>query len=795
MSNLEDEKFVLNLPYHLTKANMLDDLSDILTEFEFIEYKIFFASAQAIAEDYELALQKLNFKEDDNRVSLKIIAGALNLSLSIIEQDKSQLFAHFIGRLSSFQLPKIQCLLSQIKNRVSSSWLCPIRPNLMPPNTYLFRTLLGHTGSVNTLTVTNNEFNELILVSGSSDGTIQIWDLKTGRNITTHVHNAAVQKILITSDGKQLISAHRNSLSKSVQEGATSSFSIAMDAGILKICDLDTGETRFIDRNNPSSFRMIAKTDDDEYLICQSHKQTFKVFNLNKYEQTSVFRVHSSLVESEEDRFNCLDRYDFDFSSEMALSGFGVFDMGESPVDGSITAIPGSKNMASSWGDGSLKIWNVETGEELFSLLGHSGSSVGVLETSKDGQLLISGSSDNTIKIWNLNTGQQINELKGHQSYVTALAVINNGRIIISGSSDKNIKVWNLEQRKNYTLWGHNSRINSLLITPDEKNIISGSNDGTIKIWSLKETYDENKFLPHHSSYITGIDVFPDNQKVVSTSADGTVKVWDLNTGQLIDEGRNLWGIANGASVTPDGRWVISGSGKLGYIMLWSLADVGTGFGSMFDPDKTFEGHNGRVAEVVVTPDGTRVISVSDDRTLQVWDLRSQRKLLTLEGHENYVHNAAVTPDSKKVVSVSKDETLIVWDLSNGHLLKQLYGHTEEVVSVTVTPNGKYTISGSEDKTIIIWDIETGEKLYRIEGHDDDVMDLKVFPDGKKFLSVSSDRSIKIWNIDNQNLVTQFIGDYPFTRCAVTRDGSTVIAGDGKGYLHFFSLKSSKCYI
>src|SRR5665647_355733 len=76
-------------------------------------------------------------------------------------------------------------------------------------------------------------------------------------------------------------------------------------------------------------------------------------------------------------------------------------------------------------------------------------------------------------------------------------------------------------------------------------------------------------------------------------------------------------------------------------------------------------GHSSTVCAVAVTPDGTRAVSASVDKTLRVWDLASGETLRTLEGHSALVSAVAVTPDGTRAVSASHDHTLRVWDLAS----------------------------------------------------------------------------------------------------------------------------------
>jgi WD40 repeat protein len=90
---------------------------------------------------------------------------------------------------------------------------------------------------------------------------------------------------------------------------------------------------------------------------------------------------------------------------------------------------------------------------------------------------------------------------------------------------------------------------------------------------------------------------------------------------------------------------------------------------------------------VVVTPDGTRVVSASSDRTLKVWDLESGRELRTLENHSAEVSSVAVTPEGRRAVSASNDHTLRVWDLQSGEALAA-FGGEVSMTACAVGPNG-----------------------------------------------------------------------------------------------------------
>jgi WD40 repeat protein len=119
---------------------------------------------------------------------------------------------------------------------------------------------------------------------------------------------------------------------------------------------------------------------------------------------------------------------------------------------------------------------------------------------------------------------------------------------------------------------------------------------------------------------------------------------------------------------------------------------------------RTLECRANFIRAVAVTPDGRRVVSASDDRTLRLWDLGSGQMIRTLEGHRDEVSAVAVTPDGRQAVSASDDRTLRLWDLSNGQTLRILEGHTGSIKTVAVTPDGRRAVSGSDDRTLRLWD-------------------------------------------------------------------------------------------
>jgi len=122
-----------------------------------------------------------------------------------------------------------------------------------------------------------------------------------------------------------------------------------------------------------------------------------------------------------------------------------------------------------------------------------------------------------------------------------------------------------------------------------------------------------------------------------------------------------------------------------------------------FPPAERVVGHTDSVTAVAYSPDGSRIVSGSDDNTLKIWDASSGKQLATLSGHTSSVDAVAYSPDGSRIVSGSYDNRLKIWDANSGKLLSSLEAHTASVRAVAFSPSGHLIYSGSDDRTIKVW--------------------------------------------------------------------------------------------
>ncbi len=268
---------------------------------------------------------------------------------------------------------------------------------------------------------------------------------------------------------------------------------------------------------------------------------------------------------------------------------------------------------ASSSLDDTVKIWNLNTGEELVTLRGHT-KGVNTIAISPNGRFLVSGSDDYTVKIWNFLNGALLKTLTGHSRDVTAVAISPDGRVLVSGGEDRTIRLWDLHTGALLKVLSNSSgMIKSIALSPDGNFLASGGLDHKVNLWNLK-TGEPLQTLVGHMSHLHSIAFSPRGQVLATASKDKTIRLWNLQTGDLLRTLSDHTRDVNAIAITPNGRTLISGSSDT-TLKLWDLTS-----GKVID---TWKEHLDAVNAIALSPDGKLLVSGSSDKTIKIWQLQT----------------------------------------------------------------------------------------------------------------------------------------------------------------------------
>jgi WD40 repeat protein/DNA-binding SARP family transcriptional activator len=486
-----------------------------------------------------------------------------------------------------------------------------------------------------------------------------------------------------------------------------------------------------------------------------------------------------------------------------ALPGIAVLTSHVGPVL-SVAFSPDGKTLATGSGDGTVRLWDQATHEQIGGPLGrHQTSHAGAIYSvafSPDGKILASGSGDGTVRLWDLATHRQIGRpLNGHAGLVNSVAFSPDGQTLASGGAHGQVRLWDLATHRQIgrPLTRHVGPVLSVAFSPDDQTLASGSSDGVVRLWDPATHRQIGRPLNGRHGPVYSVAFSPDGQILASGSGDGTVWLWDLATHRQDGRLTSYPGSADSVAFSPDGKTLAVGDG--GTVRLWAVAthrqEVSPVTGSVRSAYS--------VNSVAFSPDGQTLAVGNSDGTVRLWDLATPQQMgVPLDGHIAAINSVAFSPDGRTLASGSGYGQVRLWDLATHRPisgpLSHLAGYGDGVYAVAFSPDGKILAVGGLDGVVRLWDLAThrpiGGPLNGRHGTPDSVA---FSPDGKTLATGGGDGVVRLWNVATHRLEGSFpVGSASFLdvgySLAFSPDGKTLATGGGDGVVRLWDLATHR---
>ncbi|MFE3054586.1 TIR domain-containing protein [Nocardia sp. NPDC059239] len=406
----------------------------------------------------------------------------------------------------------------------------------------------------------------------------------------------------------------------------------------------------------------------------------------------------------------------------------------------------------------SLRMWDVETHVPFGNAMqGHEGVVTGVA-FSPNGDRIVSCGTDGTVRLWDGNTGQPIRTLAGHTGWVEAVAFAGYDRIV-STSVDGTLRVWN---GRNQRSAGHILRGQGILhgasidpgtfsFAPDSKQMAVGTDDGKVVVFNTDTGEPLGELTTGHNAAIHALAYSPDGHGLVSGGDDGTLYFWNADTHEPAGTA-TVDGTVTNVTYSPNGHSVITSSLLHGHrtLRIWD-ADTARPRGPVLDTG------SGEAHFLSFSPDSRLVVLGDTDQTVRVFAVDTGSAIGPTMDEKDDIGAVHFSADGHRIFVVG-GFSLRVWDADDHHPIggpqpilsddheKFRAAFVDAFYSLAVSPTGGYIVTGGAT-VVHRWNAATGEPIgASMEGHQNIVRSVAVSHDGRYIVSVGDDRTLRYWD-------------------------------------------------
>ncbi|PKK44990.1 hypothetical protein CI102_10611 [Trichoderma harzianum] len=391
---------------------------------------------------------------------------------------------------------------------------------------------------------------------------------------------------------------------------------------------------------------------------------------------------------------------------------------------------------------GIVRIFGVETVQEVFQVDLGTASFIGDICFSPDGRSLATA-NNNLIQVFDINTKTVQHTFmhdRNDRDYtaVYALDISYDGRLLASGDSRGTVRIWDMDQGVEIKKITTRNPISSIKILPDSHFVAASCEEGgDVYIWNLKTDALQERISDDRDDVMSTF--FSSDGKHMATANDRSIKLWDQDTGECLFSMAVDFGLSvESVFLTPDDRW-IAVAHRSGGVQFWDWTTRKCHY---------LIHEQGIIDCMAVSPLGgcfaTVAAATCEDGYAYIWNLKTGDSGAKFY-HGERVRSVALSSDGKFLVT-GGDSGFKVWDRDTG--VYRLYSEApvSALTALSMTPDDRWIVTASNRGSIRFWDRTTGKSHCIVDAHKQTIYSMAFKPRGGYFVTVSGDETVRIWS-------------------------------------------------